>query len=240
MRYAKSSHIDNEYPGFQNVPTFGKILPMQKTFTEAGIYRILLLAVTLLLIWKWHCASPSCPPIVERVHTDTFWRQRPDSSAWTSPQPVSVKPGKPPSRKPILRPVEGSNVPDTFWMPVDTAAILLAYYDVSDYDTTYQFAEGEIKVQNSVTENRLATQRVLPTFNIPEITTTVTQAEKKRGQVYLGIDGYGGQQIPLFGAGASVMYKTKKDKVYEFGPVIFKDQPIMFKGGFKFLLSFRK
>lgn len=214
---------------------------MQKTFTEAGIYRILLIAVTLLLLWKWHCGGPApCPTITETIKKDTTVTDKKDSSDWSRPVPVAVTPGKLPTRKPVLRPVPGSNIPDTVWMPVDTLAILADYYAVRDYDTTYHFADGEVKVQNSVTENGLATQRILPTFHMTEITTTITKAEKKRGQVYLGIEGYGGQQYPLYGAGASLMYKTKRDKVYEIGPVIFKDQQVMVKAGIKFLISFRK
>lgn len=213
---------------------------MQKTFSEVRIYQFLLLAVTLLLLWKWHCGSPACPPITETIKRDTTIVTIKDSSGWSKPVPVAVTPGKVPTRKPVLKPVEGSNVPDTIWLPVDTSAILADYYAVRDYDTTYKFADGEVKVQNSVTENSLATQRVLPTFHRTEITETITQAEKKRGQVYLGIEGYGGKQYPLYGAGASLMYKTKRDKVYEIGPVIFKDQAVMLKAGVKFLISFRK
>lgn len=214
---------------------------MKKTYTEVRIYQFLLLALTLLLLWKWHCGQPKpCPPITETIKTDTTITDKKDSSGWSRPEPVAVTPGKVPSRKPILKPVPGSNIPDTVWMPVDTSAILADYYAVRDYDTTYHFADGEVKVQNSVTENGLATQRILPTFHLTEITTTITKAEKKRGQVYVGIEGYGGQQYILYGAGASLMYKTKGDKVYEIGPVIFKDQQVMVKAGVKFLISFRK
>lgn len=217
---------------------------MQKTFSEVRIYQFLLLAVTLLLLWKWHCGSPACPPITETIKRDTTVITIKDSSGWSKPVPVAVRPGKVPSARPVIRPgynpVPGSNTPDTIWMPVDTSAILADYYAVRDYDTTYHFADGEVKVQNSVTENSLATQRVLPTFHRTEITETITKAEKKRGQLYLGVDAYGGKQYPLYGAGASLMWKTKGDKVYEVGPVVFKDQQVMVKAGVKFLISFRK
>lgn len=213
---------------------------MQKTFTQVRIYQVLLVALTLLLLWKWNCASPNCPPIKETIKRDTTIVYRTDSSDWSRPEPVAVKPGKVPSRVPVLKPVAGSDIPDTVWMPVDTLAILADYYAVRDYDTTYHFADGDVKVQNSVTDNRLATQRILPTFKVTEITETITQAEKKRGQLYLGVDAYGGKEYPLFGAGAALMWKTKGDKVYEVGPVMFRDQQIMVKAGVKFLITFRK
>lgn len=214
---------------------------MQKTFTEVQIYRTLLILLTLLLLWQWHCKRPKpCPTIVETRKSDTTITKKPDSSAWTKPEPVAVKPGKVPARRPILKPVQGRSIPDTVWMPVDTAAILADYYAVRDYDTTYQFTDGDVRVQNTVTENGLARQKVKPVFNQVQIETTVTKAEKKRGQLYFGADAYGGRQYPIYGAGASLMYKDKKDRVYEAGPVIFKDQPIMVKAGLKFLISFRK
>jgi hypothetical protein len=213
---------------------------MPKTFSVVRIYQFLLLALTLLLLWKWNCGSPACPQITETIKRDTTIVYRTDSSGWSKPVPVAVTPGKVPSRKPVLKAVPGSNTPDTIWLTVDTSAILADYYAIRDYDTTYTFADGEVKVQNSVTENSLATQRILPTFKVTEITTTITQAEKKRGQLYLGVDAYGGKQYPLYGAGASLMWKTKRDKVYEVGPVVFKDQQLMLKAGVKFLISFRK
>jgi hypothetical protein len=212
---------------------------MQKTISLNRIYQLVILALILILLWKWHCGSPACPPITESVKRDTTIIYKADSSAWTKPTPVSERPGKVPTVRPQITHTPGVAKPDTVWLPVDTAAILADHYTVRDYDTAYQFAEGEIRVQNTVSENTLFSQRVLPTFHIPEITTTITQAEKKRGQLYLGIEGYGGREFPLYGAGASLMYKTKRDKVYEVGPVVFKDQQVMLKAGVKFLISFR-
>lgn len=211
---------------------------MQKTFPVIRIYQLLLVALILLLLWKWNCGG-TCPAITETVKTDTVWKTRVDSSSWSKPEPVAIKPGKTPAPRIQIVEVPGQAIPDTIWIPVDTAAILSEYFAVVDYDTTYHFLEGDISVQNTVTENRINRQRVLPTFNIPEITTTITQALKKKRQFYFGVDGYGGKEIPLFGAGASIMYKDRKDRVYEFGPVLLKDQPVMFRGGLKFLISFK-
>lgn len=210
---------------------------MTKAFSITRIYQLLILILLLLLLWQWHCGGgKACPAITETVRVDTVIRVRVDSSAWTKPQPIVVRPGKIPQPQVIILP----GTTDTVWTFVDTAAIISDYYVVADYDTTYKFPEADIKVQSSVSENRLQLQRVLPTFRIPEITKTITQAEKKRGQVFIGVEAFGGPQEPLFGGGASLMYKTKGDKVYEVGPVLFKDQPLMFKAGAKFLISFRK
>lgn len=209
---------------------------MASPFSAERIYQFLIVGLVLLVLWKWNCAKQNCPPIKETVRIDTVWKDRADSSPWTKPLPVAVKPGKVPTVKPqiIYRP--GTNTFDTLWMPVDTAAILSDYYAVRDYDTAYQFAEAEIRIQNYVSENALQGQRVLPTFHTAEITKTITQAVKQRGQVYLGIEAFGGKEFPLYGAGGNIMYKTKKDRVYEVGAVAFRDQQLMFKAGFKFKL----
>lgn len=210
---------------------------MPKTFNLTRIYQLLIVVLTLLLLWKWNCGS-HCPEIQETTRIDTVWKITADSSGWSKPAPVAVRPGNIPTRV-ILMPQDGRIITDTVWMPVDTGAILADYYSFRDYDTSYLFTEGSIRVQNSVSQNAIQNQRVLPTFHIPEIIKTITQAEKKKRKFYFGIDGYGGPAIPLFGAGASILYEDRKDRMYEVGPVIFKDQPLMWKAGAKFKISFR-
>lgn len=213
---------------------------MNQAFSQTRIYQLLILALAVLLLWKWNCGGSSCPQYTDTVKRDTVYLKRADSSNWSKPEPVRITKGKVPSSRPVVTQRPDGSGRDTVYLPIDTAAILAGFYDFKDYDTTYSFKEGTIRVQNSVTQNSIQAQRVLPTFNIPQVTTTITKIEKKRGQVYVGIDGYGGPTDPLYGAGATIMYKTKRDKVYEIGPVLFKDQPPMIRAGVKFLISFRK
>jgi len=204
------------------------------------IYQLVIVALILLLLWKWNCAGGrSCPPITTTIKTDTLWKEQPkDSSNWSKPEPAKVTTGKIPEPRIVIREVPGQ-APDTFFVDVDTGAILADYYARADYDTTYKFPGGNIQVQNVVFQNRLQLQRVLPTFNTMEVTTTITKAEKKRRQFFLGLNGYGGKQYPLYGAGLSITYKDRKDRMYEVGPVLFKDQPVMIQAGAKFLISFK-
>lgn len=204
------------------------------------IYQLVILALILLLLWKWNCGGQQhCPPVTTTIKTDTLWKPQPkDSSDWSKPEPGKVTQGKTPQPKIVIREVPGEK-PDTFFIAVDTAAILADYYARADYDTTYKFPGGNIQVQNVVFQNRLQLQRVLPTFNTMQVTTTITKAEKKRRQFYIGVTGYGGKQYPLYGAGASILYKDRKDRMYEAGPVLFKDQSVMIQAGVKFLISFK-
>lgn len=211
---------------------------MPKAFSLTRIYQLLIVALTLLLLWKWNCGAP-CPAIQETTKIDTFYRESKDSSKWSKPQPVAVHPGKMPIQ--IIPVTKGGELSyDTLYLPVDTAAILAAYYNVTDYDTSYHFPEGNIRVQNYVSQNMLQGQRVLPDFIIPEITKTITVSQKPKGRVFVGLDAYGGSSNPVYGAGIAAMWMTKKGKVYEAGPVIFKDQPLMWKVGAKFLISIHK
>lgn len=212
---------------------------MPKTFNEVRIYQLLLIVTVLVLLWKWHCGGPApCPTITETVRVDTFKITVKDSSGWSKPTPVFTKPGKVQGR-PVETPTMPGQPPIIQYLPVDTMAILADYYTLRGYDSTYTFAEGDVQVQSMVQGNMIQTQRVLPTWKIDKIVETVTQSEKPRRQFYLGIEGYGGKDYPLYGAGASLLYKDRKNRMYEAGPVIFKDQPLMWKAGAKFLISFR-
>lgn len=211
-----------------------------KVISQDRIYQLLILALILLLLWKWNCGGQHCPTLTTTITTDSSRTQQPkDSSAWSSPQPVTVIPGKIPEPRIIIRTIPGTNRVDTLYQPVDTTAILYDYFSLLAYDTTYHFKDGDIQVQNTVTQNKLVKQRVLPTFNTLTVTNTITKAEAKRRQIYLGLSGIGGKQFPLYGAGLSLAYKDRKDRMYEAGPWLIKDQGIMIQAGVKFLISFK-
>jgi hypothetical protein len=216
---------------------------MQQT-TTLRIHQLALVVLFILLLWKWNCGGNGCPPLQETVKSDTTHREVKDSSDWTEmPEPIKDA-GRIPEDI-----IPKKQVPSTQTMPrdpgvaitvIDTQAIVADYLQSHDYSETYPFQNGTIVVENTVGGNKLLKQRVLPTFDVTEITTTITQSVAKKGQVYLGIEGLGNQNTPLFGFGGSLTYKTKKDKMYELGAVAVKDNGIMYKAGVKFLISFRK
>lgn len=212
---------------------------MEKTHSLLRIHQIFIVILLAVLLWKFACnKSKPCPTIVESVKRDTLRIPVKDSSQWSKPEPIAVRPGKVPETRTVIVYKEGKT--DTLLLAVDTAAILADYFAIADYDTTYKFLEGEINVQNSVSQNRIQTQRLLPTFYRTEITETRTQAIKARNQFYVGVAAYGGQQTPLFGTDVTLTLRTKNGRSqYEAGPVFFKDQPVMYKLGTKFLISFR-
>jgi hypothetical protein len=95
-------------------------------------------------------------------------------------------------------------------MNIDTAAILADYYAKVFYSDTVKSKYGHIVIQDSVTQNRIASRQVSTDFKLPE------KVEKK-GQMYFGLTG--GYNIAdhkvMFGP--SLLYKTKNDAIYEAG-----------------------
>lgn len=214
---------------------------MSKAVSTERFYQLFILILSILLLWQWQCKKTSpCPKVTQTVKIDTVDHYRVDSVKITGPVPVAVKPGKPRIIRPDQDPANPS--PSDYLPFVDTAAIIKDYFAQREYDTTYAFPEASVRVRNTLSGNRILVQKLDPTFHTQTITKTITNTviDKKRNQFYLGIEAVGGPNDPLYGAGASLMLKTKKDRVYEIGPVIYKNQPVMLRAGIKFLLSFRK
>jgi hypothetical protein len=217
---------------------------MQQT-TSIRIHQLAIVILFALLLWKWGCGgNQPCPDILETVKWDTTHTKIQDSSEWdVMPVPIENA-GRIPNElipKKIFASVQTMpRDPGVANTVMDTAAIVAEFLQTHDYSNSYPFENGTIVVENSVGANKLLKQRVLPTFDVMEISKTITQSEKKRGQVYIGVEGLGNQQTPLFGFGGSLMYKTRKDKIFEAGAVALKDNGIMYKAGIKILLSFRK
>lgn len=214
------------------------------------------LALAAVLLYQWQCSpgAERCPEITER--TDTVDRVRTDTVEVDRPAPVSVKPGKPRIIRPqdfelLPEPPEeftGLPMEDDYvsegYFTIDTTVVLADYFALVEYDTTYNFPEADIRIKNALSGNRIQKQSVIPTFRTREITKTKVAQAKQRNQLFLGVDAFGKLNDPLYGAGASFLLKTKRDKMYEIGAMFLKnqpkDQPFVFKAGVKFLLSFGK
>jgi hypothetical protein len=90
---------------------------------------------------------------------------------------------------------------ETRYVPVnvDTAAILADYYARVYYSDTANTKYGNVIIQDTVTQNRIAARRVLTDFKFPEVTKAITP---KRKQWSIGPQvGYGANQKPYIGIG---------------------------------------
>lgn len=224
---------------------------MPKAGIIDGAFKLAVLGLIGFVVWQNSCNRSSDQP---KVTTDTQWIGKYDSSPVTIPTPVNITLGSIPQGTPTIIYVPGQDKPDTVWKPIDTLAILKDYYGRADYDTTYlfpfdttnKFPAGEVRVKNTVSQNRLFNQQVFLKYSYPQVTTTITRLDK-RFQLYLGGNLYGGRDsagmlpVGFTGVDLSFTAKAKNGKIaYEGGTVFLKNRPVMYKVGAKWLVSFRK
>lgn len=97
---------------------------------------------------------------------------------------------------------------------VDTAEILKSYYAKNYYSDTIKTKDTishlKVVINDVVTQNKIIDRSVLYDYIIPTKTITTTVTPKPKGQLFAGVNV--GQ-----GLGASIAYKTPKDKMYDAG-----------------------
>ncbi len=214
---------------------------------RAHIFYLAIIGVlVILLLFTWNCnRQEKCPDSTRSEAADTALHRDKDSSNWYKPVAVSKtdpKPVPPPtiSRPWILQPVRVDSFIE--FRNVDTAAILKDYHAIRFYSDPHLTRYGIVEIQDSVSQNKIIARRVHSDFTIPVITKTVTVTEqaKARGQLYLGLNLQGNKSDLLSAAGASLMFKTKRDKVYEAGAQIGMDGRLVYQAGLKFKISLKR
>lgn len=201
---------------------------------ERVLYLLVILGLsTILVLDRLKCSgSAGCPPCDQTVRVDTVTKT--DSSAWVEkPTPKKITPWKiTPGRIKTSDPVvDQDTLP--FWIAFDTTEIIEDYFSTKDYSQTYDFDYGSILVENSVSENSLQKQRVLPTWKLPVKTIETIYKDERRGQLFVGVDVYGNKNTTLNGLGGSIMYLHKKDIGIEVGSFVLKNQGIHYRAGLK-------
>lgn len=127
------------------------------------------------------------------------------------------------------------------YLPVDTSAILQDYYTKRFYHDSIAVQYGKVYVQDTITENRITSRKVNTDFNIPLVTKTITVEQPKRNQVYIGVNALGNQSDYLQAAGASLLFKNKRDRIIEGGAMWgINNKEIIYHAGIKFKLSLKK
>ena len=213
--------------------------------SQLNFHRIVILGLAILFLYQWQCkgGKTKCPEYTENIRVIRDTVEIPVINETWVEKPVLVSTTVPGKTENVFSLMPEDWTDDTVSNRLeDCERKLRDWASVRTYRDTSQTELGTVTVYDTIQFNRLIRQRITSELTKVEYTVTEekTLIEKKRGQVYIGVDGYGGTNDPLYGAGASVMWKTKGDKIYEVGPVIFKDQPVMLKAGVKFLISFRK
>jgi hypothetical protein len=110
-------------------------------------------------------------------------------------------------------------------------------YSLFYYSDTVPVKYGRVIIQDT-TNGQILARRVFADLDIPVITNTVTVQQPPKAQFYFGFIGQYDLYTTGVRAGPSLLYKTKKDRIYELaalagsGPI---KQPII-QGSVKFKL----
>lgn len=195
-----------------------------------------------MLIGCHKCGSPGAD-ILTKV--DTVYLHVKDSTGEYTPKITTIEPGRIPEPGIQPKPVV---ITDSFIVykpgqpapPVDTPASLNRYYQHVYYKDTVPTKYGLMRINDMITENRIASRQVFTDFVIPSVTKTVTVPVKKRNEIYAGMMVQGTELSPITHVGISAMLKTKRDKVFEVGALVNKNNQITYQAGFNVKISFRK
>lgn len=110
------------------------------------------------------------------------------------------------------------------------------------YQDTLKLANdfGIITVIDTVWINKLYGKRIyIQNINIPTITKTITKPEDPKRQLYIGANLFGDKkQLQLITPG--ILYKTKKDHIYQANIGVNFDGSITYGGGMYWKISFKK
>lgn len=206
---------------------------------ERIFYLTMIAVLGILLLWNWKC-SGRCPVITETqtVTHDTVWKDKKDSAETYMPTPIAIHKNK------KIDPVTNEPI---YLISEDSARIISDYFDQKFYAKTFDFDSSTILVKTTVSENAIQYQQVLTKWKIPEKTTTVTntvtvtqtkEIEKRRTQLYAGFGVIGNQQTPFNGLEGSLLFKTKKDFMFEAAAIKMNDFPLQYKAGIKIKIHF--
>lgn len=126
---------------------------------------------------------------------------------------------------------------------VDTSAIISDYEKQRMYRDSQAVKNGYVLIYDTIAQNQIKgrsfTANIKETIVTNTITNTVIQQQKQRNQLYLGIGAYGNKEVPINAAGASLMLKTKRDRIYEAGAFVDWKGTVWYYGGMKFKIKIK-
>ena len=109
--------------------------------------------------------------------------------------------------------------------------LLQLYLNQKFYSDTLKISTfGYILVQDSVRENKLTNRRTRENYKIPIIkeTKTITTYAPPTRSLYVGAGVMANNSLGIRGAEAGVIYKTKKDKLYQITTSVDLDGQVMY------------
>lgn len=198
---------------------------------------IALFAVVVLQRCGEKAPTPQAPIIVQTI--DTNWIKK-------MQQPVVV-----------LNPQISNYIPasknpkrDTAYLPSADDSILRIQYaalrdsllNIKTYDNTYTYDSSSVTIKDTVTENKLLGRSYQFNIKYPVITntTTITQQAPPVRQMYIGGSLLGNPSNLLGGAKINLIYKDKKDRIYNTGVMQQFNGQTFYEFGTAFKINLRK
>lgn len=102
---------------------------------------------------------------------------------------------------------------------VDTAQILRDFYAKNVYNDTIKLEDslGLVTINDTISQNKILGRNFNAKINQKEIHETLTVKEPPKRQMYVGLNTSVDNYVGLSTIGTSVIYKDKKDKMYQIG-----------------------
>ncbi len=204
--------------------------PLQRI--EIFKYSVLLIGVIVLFLLFRRCGNgggtkPASDTVSIKI--DTIWVQSKLDTFYTPPIIKTEWRTKLKYKTDTLETTE--------YIIADTSLILQEYFAYHYYEDTINVKYGTVYINDTVTENKIASRGVKTNFNIPVVKETVTLVQPKRNIFYAGFGAKGSEKSFLEQTEVSIALKTKNDKIYSFESAMSKEGTVLVGG--KILIPIR-
>ncbi len=142
-------------------------------------WSVVLVAIVFLFLMFRRCGSGSkVKPTTDtvKVKTDTVWMLSKSDTFYTPPIVKTEWRTKLKYKTDTLETTE--------YIIADTSLILQEYFAYHYYEDTINVKYGTVYINDTVTENKIASRGVKTNFNIPVVKETITLRQPKRNVAY--------------------------------------------------------
>ncbi len=192
---------------------------------KTKFYLLIIASLVIIMILMRSCSSNKpCPEPIKETKIDTVWVEKIVKDTFYTPKETVYIPGS------------------TTYKDIDTLAILQDFFAKRVYDDTIRITgvEGFLVVKDTISQNRIISRNISGKYEFPVITKEETIIAPPRNQVYWGFDILGNKKEPINYFGGALMFKNKKDHVYDFGLGYDVNNGLTGKFGMKWKIRLKK
>lgn len=189
--------------------------------------------IAIFYAYTKHMEAGEARPNDTLVVHDTSWQVHDSIVVRKVPVPYEVK--VPIESKPEM-------LPDTNYAALKRQyeILLQLYLNQKFYSDTIRVSTfGYILVEDTIRENKLSNRRTRENFKIPIVkeTKTITQYSPPTRNLYVGAGVLANNSLGIRGAEAGIIYKTKKDKLYQITTSVDLDGQVMYGASYFYKLK---